>query len=123
MSAATTERSRLGAEKDVYSFTLLLEGVNEITDDLERVLYDAGCDDALLSASEDEVSLDFDREASSMFEAIRSAIHAVETCGLPIRVRRVVPPGHHAIRMMNNFLELRDEQPDLVEELRKLNRG
>ena len=117
MSISSHERSSLGTEKEVFSFTLVLDGVNEITDDLERAMGEAGCDDALLSVLKGTVRLDFDRAAESMVQGILSAIHAVESCGLPIRVREVLPPGHHAFSVVNAFLQVRGEQP-VLDELR-----
>jgi hypothetical protein len=114
MSTTALNDSTLGTEREVFSFTLVLDGIKEITDELESAILDAGCDDALLSSCDGVVSLDFDRQASSMMEAITSAVRAVEQCGLDIRVRKVVPPGHHAIQMMNHYLALRHDEPELL---------
>lgn len=57
-----------------FQFTLVLENVDEHSNDLEDILYEAGCDDALISTKNGTVFLGFDREATSLEEAIISAI-------------------------------------------------
>lgn len=77
--------------KKEFEFTLLLTGVKEITTDLEDQLFEAGCDDSTLSTQKGIVHLDFNREAPSLEEAIISAIKAVESIDLGIKVGRVEP--------------------------------
>lgn len=62
-----------------YQFTLILKNVDEDTPNLEDILYEAGCDDALINFLNRTVYLDFDRQALSLEEAILSAIHNVES--------------------------------------------
>ncbi len=64
-----------------YSFTLILAGVAEITVDLANALFEAGCDDASPGSRDGIVSVDFDREAESLGDAIGSAVKAVERAG------------------------------------------
>lgn len=78
------------AEKQVFSFTLILAGV-EYDDALENALYQSGCDDALLGTRCGEIFLDFDREAESMDLAVASARRSVESAGLGIQIVRVDP--------------------------------
>jgi predicted DNA-binding transcriptional regulator AlpA len=70
-----------------YSFILIIEGdVEEKIDDL----FEAGCDDATFGSVDGAHYADFDRGASSLGEALSSAIYAVES--VPgLRVRRVEP--------------------------------
>ena len=54
-------------------------------------LFEAGCDDALLSFSAGVATLDFDRARGSFQEAVVSAIGDVERAGLDVTVTRVAP--------------------------------
>ncbi len=60
-----------------YHFELTVRGA--LTDDHLDALVEAGCDDATLSTKGDLTFAAFDREASTMLDAIISAIHDVET--------------------------------------------
>ena len=64
---------------DVHSFTFTLENVPDDHELVANKLFDSGCDDAFLHASDDHVFLDFDREHADLWEAISSALQAVET--------------------------------------------
>lgn len=64
-----------------FSFTVILEGLSDITDDLENRLFESGCDDALLGCLDSVVSLEFDREAGSLAEAIGSAVRDITAAG------------------------------------------
>lgn len=68
----------MSAHECEYSFTLILEGVSDLTEDVANRLFEAGCDDALLVRRDGVVSLGFDRTAPSLSEAIRSAIRDVK---------------------------------------------
>jgi hypothetical protein len=74
--AATTAKT--------YSFTLILAGVTEITVDMADALFEAGCDDASPASCEGVVSVDFDREADSLGDAIGSAVKDVERAGYAV---------------------------------------
>lgn len=76
------------ANQQTFSFTLVLGGV-EHTDALANALFEAGCDDALLSSRDGEVFLSFDREAESMEAAQASARQCVESANLGIQIVRV----------------------------------
>ncbi len=56
-----------------YEFTLQLIGYSEITDKIEDNLFSAGCADAFLHSIDNNVYLDFSREAMSYEEAVNSA--------------------------------------------------
>lgn len=65
-------------KKKIYSFTLVLTGVNENTEGLEDALFESGCDDALINFKNGIVYLDFDRESHNLKNAIMSAIRDIE---------------------------------------------
>lgn len=71
-----------------YSFTLLLRGSSPLAylDDL----FEAGCDDAVFGEREGASFAEFDREATDLSTAIRSAIEAVESVA-DLHVVRVEP--------------------------------
>ena len=79
------------ARRKAYTFTLVLLGVRELTDEVCGALYEAGCDDALPGMTEGVVFLDFTREAGSIQEAVLSAISDVERAGVGARVLRLEP--------------------------------
>ena len=62
---------------EYYGFEIKIKGfkikgighLDRITD----LIYEAGCDDATVISIGDELTLDFDREASSYDEAVKSA--------------------------------------------------
>lgn len=74
-----------------YAFTLLVKGPTEITAALEDQLFEAGCDDATLSFQWGGLRLEFMRAASSMEEAIITAIRNVESIEESVRVVSVEP--------------------------------
>jgi hypothetical protein len=74
-----------------YNFTLVLSGKNEPSEDLENVLFEAGCDDATLYFRNGIPYLDFDRETNSFEEAVISAIQQVEEAQSGLKVERVEP--------------------------------
>lgn len=67
-----------------YSFTLILAGALQLTDEIADALFEAGCDDATPGTCEGVFSIDFHREANSLEEAIRSAIADVQTAGCDV---------------------------------------
>lgn len=74
-----------------HTFTLVLDTSPEtIVGPFADALFEAGCDDASLGASEGKVRLDFDREAPTLIEAVCSAIEEVASVGG--RVLRVEVP-------------------------------
>lgn len=74
-----------------YSFTLVLKNVNENTNGLEDSLFETGCDDALINFKNGAVYLEFDREASSLEEAVISAIQDVQSSTIDAEVASVAP--------------------------------
>ncbi len=86
MSQTTT-----GSTSRVWTFTLVLDGVSELTDAVTDALYQAGCDDALVGSRDGVAFLDFDREADSFQDAVLSAIASVESSSIGVRVIRIEP--------------------------------
>lgn len=81
-----------------HSFAVVIDGVDLTCPDSPDadVLYEAGCDDALLTSSADVQRAVFDREAPSFAAAVASAITAIES-GIPgarvTAVERLGPAG------------------------------
>ena len=62
-----------------FQFTLVLKHLPENINNLEDSLFEAGCDDALINFRNGAVYLDFDRDASSLEEAVVSAIKNIQS--------------------------------------------
>lgn len=74
-----------------YQFILVLKNVHECTDDLEDSFFEANCDDALINFKNGAVYLEFYREASSLEEAVVSAIKDVHSSSVGAEVASVAP--------------------------------
>ena len=73
----------MSLEKTEYDFTLLLDdGVSEITDEIEKAVFEAGCDDATLIQRSGRLYLTFSRRAASMKDAIMSAVDDVRKANI-----------------------------------------
>lgn len=72
-----------------HEFTFIVDGANLDDERVIDALYDAGCDDALVSSDSGVQSIDFEREAPSLHQAILSAIADVESVA-GLHVVRVV---------------------------------
>lgn len=70
----------------IFSFTITLTGVSELTPAMAEAIFAAGCDDATPRSSEGVVTIGFDREAESLGDAISSAIKDVERAGFAVAV-------------------------------------
>jgi len=77
-------------KKQVYNFVLVLSGFSEPASRLEDSLYEAGCDEAILSFRNGIPYPEFDREAESLEEAILSAVQSAERADSGVRVVRVI---------------------------------
>ena len=62
----------------IHHFTLIVDGRDLQDDAFIDALFEAGCDDAMVGRTGGIQYLDFDREAATRAEAIRSAITDVE---------------------------------------------
>ena len=79
-----------GTIRNKYDFTLETRGRSVLDDEVVDALYEAGCDDAAIGSFLGVDRLDFDREAASVCEAVRSAIEDVHS--VPgVCVTRVLP--------------------------------
>ncbi|WP_208123159.1 helix-turn-helix transcriptional regulator [Cysteiniphilum halobium] len=76
---------------ETYEFTLILQGVDENTPNLEDALFEAGCDDAIINFKNGTVYLDFDREDENFEQAILSAIKDIESAHVNASVSSVAP--------------------------------
>jgi hypothetical protein len=74
-----------------YGFTLILAGLDEISDDLAEALFEAGCDDGSPWSSEGVAAVGFDREAESFEQAVRSAIADVQKAGCHVAWVKIEP--------------------------------
>lgn len=67
-----------------FEFTLILRSGAELSEDLADALFEAGCDDASPGICNGVVSIDFDREAESLEQAIQSAINQARGAGAEV---------------------------------------
>ncbi len=72
-----------------YDFTLVVAGVSEISAEIEDALFEAGCDDATINIRFGRVYLMFSRAATSVKDAVLSAIRNVREAGIGADVLRV----------------------------------
>jgi hypothetical protein len=72
-----------------HDFTLVITGITELIPEAEDALFEAGCDDATLSVRHGRVFLTFSRTATSMKDAILSAIRDVRKADVGADVLRV----------------------------------
>jgi hypothetical protein len=72
-----------------YDFTLVLTGKKGISDSAVNALIEAGCDDATVSVRSGRVYITFSRIASSIKDAIISAIKDVRSASIDMDVLRV----------------------------------
>lgn len=74
-----------------HEFTLMLKNVREETPYLEDLLFESGCDDALIHCRNGGVYLEFSRAALNLEEAIISAIKDVRAASIEFEVASVSP--------------------------------
>ena len=75
----------------MHEFTLVLDGVTDLDEDLTDAIFEAGCDDGTPGYQAGVISIDFDREADDLESAIVSAIRDVEGADYPVGVSHVEP--------------------------------
>ena len=66
-----------------YEFSLIVLEA-EVTDEDADKLHEAGCDDASILTRDGVTTLQFDRHAANLDEALASAIQSVERAGLAV---------------------------------------
>jgi hypothetical protein len=74
-----------------YTFTIVVSGVTELTEEIADALYEASCDDAGVGSCDGVLTVDFDREAESLGKAIGSAVVQVEHAGFSVARIEVEP--------------------------------
>jgi hypothetical protein len=84
-----------------HAFTLILSGVAEITPGLADALYEATQGDIELSMRDGVAFVDFERKATSLREAVLSAIRQVEQANVGVRVVRVESEAANVIAKIN----------------------
>jgi hypothetical protein len=67
-----------------YEFDVVLSETEELTDEQADALFAVGCDDGTPASSCGTAWIHFDREASSLEDAIRSAIAQVRSAGFQV---------------------------------------
>jgi hypothetical protein len=84
-----------------YSVTLIISGVVEITPELADALYSATKGDIELNVRDGVVFLEFERSASTLRDAVTSAIREVEGADVGLRVVRVESETANVIAKIN----------------------
>lgn len=67
-----------------WDFTVYLKNLPEFDDQQADRLYEAGCSDGVLASGNGVSHISFAREATSLQEAIRSAIANIRSVGLDV---------------------------------------
>ncbi len=80
--------TRTDCERE-HDFALVLTGITDLTPEAEDALFEAGCDDATLSVRFGGAFLTFSRSASTLKDAILSAIRDVRRAGIGADVLRI----------------------------------
>jgi hypothetical protein len=93
----------------MHSFTLILDGITDLTPEVTDRLFEAGCDDGTPWRRDQTVGIDFDRDAPTLVEAVNSAVRDVRRAGIGAMVVRVedVPsdPGGY-VNTVNSVLQI-----------------
>lgn len=84
-----------------YRFTLILSGVAELTPELADALYGATNGDIELNMRDGVAFAEFERSASSLEQAVTSAIRDVEGAHVRVRVVRVESEVANTIAKIN----------------------
>ena len=74
-----------------HEFTVILEGISEITDEAANALYEAGCDDGSPGSCDGVVSVDFHRDAPTLESAIQSAVADIRKAGYQVQRVEIYP--------------------------------
>lgn len=81
-----------------HEFTLILTGITEMTDEAALALYNAGCDDGSPGSCDGVVSVDFHRDATTLEDAIQSAIRDIRKAGFDIERVEIYPDSALAVK-------------------------
>jgi hypothetical protein len=69
---------------NTYEFNIFVKDTPAATDDHADALFEAGCGDGTLASRDGVTWIHFDRQASSLEDAIRSAVSQVQSAGLTV---------------------------------------
>jgi hypothetical protein len=84
-----------------HAFTLILSGVAEITPELADALYAATQGDIELNLRDGVAFLEFERKASTLREAVTTAIREVERANVGVRVVRAESAAANVLAKIN----------------------
>ena len=71
-----------------HSFTLVLKGLDDLTEEMADRIIEAGCDDCTPGLRIGAVRLEFDRKAESLDKAVRSAVAQLKAAGFDPRLEK-----------------------------------
>ena len=74
-----------------YAFEIVLTGVNEVSEELTDRIFSAGGDDSTPTSRNGVVTICFDREATSLEDAVRSALKTIHDAGYVARTVQAAP--------------------------------
>ena len=69
-----------------HEFTLVIEGIPDLTREVVDALYEAGCDDGTIMMQAGRIMIGFTRSAPTLGKAIDSAIADVGKAGIDARI-------------------------------------
>ena len=84
LSVAVRDAVKGAKPMRTYEFDVFLKDVTEVSDDQANALFTAGCDDGTPTSCNGIAWVHFDRVASSVEEAIRSAVLQVQSAGFNV---------------------------------------
>jgi len=112
-----------------YSFTIIIETeidkeTEYIPDSTVDAIYETGCDDTLVGMVDGIISIDFDREAVTVEKAVLSAIMDLQSCGVEIKIVKVVlddvanmdPQGDELLRLSEKYRISKEQELELNDE-------
>ena len=85
----TSKPTRREPKLSEYDFAVIVSGVPALTEEVVDALYVAGCDDATVSLQYGLLYVEFSRPASSLVEAILSAINDLHKAKVGAEVLRI----------------------------------
>jgi len=78
-----------GHSESEYDFTLVVDGIVELNDDVLNALFEAGCDDVTFSMRSGRLFAAFSRMGLSMMQAVRNAIGDLKKANVGAAVLRI----------------------------------
>ena len=111
-------------DQDFYSFTLILEGADILTDEAQDALFEAGCDDATFGAVSGVQVAEFDRdrrEYASYGQALLRAMVQLREAVPDVRIKRVAHSELVTLADIAKRLDLSNEYVRLLAAGRRKN--